>query len=141
MKLIIILILYIYFVNCNIVTKLTDRCVSDSNCKMDEYCDKGLLNPFGKCKEGLKNGELCLQDSKCASKRCSYFICKERIKIRDGPCKVAQDCPNDQFCDSISGTDDLKKCVNRKCKGVCTKNSECSSNNCHLLICVNDNKC
>lgn len=119
------------------------KCVADSSCKIEEYCNKDFPNPFGLCKQGLKVGELCLKDSKCSSKRCHFFVCKERLTMRDGPCKVQQDCPVDQFCNKIENTDNLRKCVNRKCKGVCKTNSECLSNKCHLFICTNqeNNKC
>jgi hypothetical protein len=122
--------------------ELFGKCLTDSNCKSNEYCDQDFPNPLGECKTGKKDGELCLKDSKCASKRCSFLTCKARLQTLNGPCKVALDCQNTQFCEEIKDTDGLKKCVDRKCKGVCKKDSECSSNKCHLFVCVNENnKC
>jgi hypothetical protein len=134
-----IILLSIAYLRANLKIKrdVLGKCVSESSCKLDEYCDKDFPNPFGVCKEGLKVGDFCLKDSRCSTKRCNYFRCKERLTLRDGPCKVHQDCPADQFCNKIEDTDGLKKCVNRKCKGVCKTNAECLSNKCHLFICVN----
>jgi hypothetical protein len=115
---------------------IDSKCIKDSNCKSDEYCDHDFPNPIGECKEGHGEKHSCLLDRHCASKRCSFFRCKKRIQVKDGPCKITADCLEDQYCAEIKDRDDLRACVNRKCAGVCSKDSQCMSNNCHLFICI-----
>jgi hypothetical protein len=62
------------------------KCITDSSCKSNEFCDRDLLNPFGLCKVGHEEGHACLFDSHCASKQCSFFRCKKPIMVKDGPC-------------------------------------------------------
>ena len=119
---------------------LAGKCLRDNNCEPTQYCDHDFPNPIGDCVEGLKENESCLRDRKCASKQCSYFKCKKRIQVKDGPCKLDADCPNDQFCDKMPDRDDLKKCIDRKCIGLCKHNHQCSSNKCHLFTCVKHNE-
>jgi hypothetical protein len=125
----------IYFVSITrvfcVLSDLLGKCLSNSNCKSTEYCDRELLSPLGECKQGLENGKACLKNSICASKRCSLFRCVERNKFKDGQCKMHQDCPNDQYCN-----DDT--CLDRKCRGFCKLDAECMSNQCHLFRCVRD---
>ncbi len=115
---------------------MPDTCVTDSNCRSAEYCDHDFPNPFGKCAKGKDEKEMCMFDRHCASKRCSLFRCERRLQIRDGPCKISADCPDDQYCDDIEGSKDLRKCYNRKCLGTCRKDSQCLSDKCHLFTCI-----
>ena len=115
---------------------MPSTCVTDSNCRSHEFCDHDFPNPFGKCAKGKSEGEMCMFDRHCASKRCSYFRCEKRVQLKDGPCKISADCPDDQFCDDIEGSDDLRKCYDRKCFGTCRKDSQCLSDRCHLFTCI-----
>lgn len=117
------------------------KCLSDSSCKVTEYCERDFPNPFGSCVAGHEESHSCLFDRHCASKRCHYFRCKKRIQIRNGPCKISADCPDDQFCDDIKDRDDLRQCFNRKCVGTCRKDSQCLSDKCHLFTCVRADNC
>jgi hypothetical protein len=115
---------------------IDSKCIKDSNCKSDEYCDHDFPNPIGECRVGHPEKHTCLLDRHCASKRCSFFRCKKRIQVKDGPCKITADCLDHQYCDEIKDRDDLRQCVDRKCIGICSKDSQCLSNNCHLFICI-----
>jgi hypothetical protein len=72
---------------------LDDRCLTDSSCGTTEYCDRDFPNPFGRCKPGYAADATCLFDRHCASKNCSFFKCKARILIKNGPCKVNKEPP------------------------------------------------
>lgn len=112
-------------------------CLRSSNCGFTEYCDRDLPNPIGKCKQGSEEGESCILDKYCASKRCKLFKCVRRETIRDGVCQKdlkSTDCSKNQRCKEVSK--DRYECVNRKCFGMCKRNSDCISNKCHLFICV-----
>ena len=112
-------------------------CLRSSNCDPTEYCDRDFPNPLGKCKQGSDNGEACVLDKYCASKRCKLFKCVGREQIRDGLCRKelkSADCPENQRCKEVS--DDRYECVNRKCLGWCKRNTDCMSNKCHLFVCV-----
>ncbi len=113
-----------------------DSCLASSNCGPTEYCDRDLPNPIGVCKPGYLGGRACFRDRVCASKKCTFFVCENRDKIRDGQCDKKlknTDCPTDQYCKQIDGE---YKCANRKCLGFCRKDSQCISNQCHLFTCV-----
>jgi hypothetical protein len=116
-------------------------CITDGMCRPTEYCDHDFPNPIGKCKMGQEEGQGCFRDRYCASKICSFFKCKKRIQIRNGPCKISADCPDDQFCDDIPNREDLRQCFDRKCLGSCRKDSQCRSDKCHLFICAKSNDC
>lgn len=34
--------------------KIFNKCISDHECKNDEYCDHTGINPIGSCKQGTK---------------------------------------------------------------------------------------
>jgi hypothetical protein len=103
---------------------------------VSEYCDHDFPNPVGKCKLGSEAGQSCLRDRHCASKRCHFLKCANRLKMKDGPCKIDSDCPDDQYCMKLPNTDDLRMCTNRNILGACLKDSECLSGRCHLFTCV-----
>ncbi|CAF0855049.1 unnamed protein product, partial [Brachionus calyciflorus] len=115
-------------------------CLTDSNCRSSEYCNHKLINPFGECVKGDDEGSKCLMDRYCASKQCSFFTCKKRIQVKDGPCKKSADCLDTQYCDEIKGRDDLNQCFDRKCTGSCRKDSQCMSDKCHFFTCTKDNR-
>ena len=120
---------------------LNGVCLRSSNCGPTEYCDRDFPNPVGKCKEGYVSGKHCLADRYCASKKCSFFVCKGQEKIRDGKCEKKlehTDCPSNQYCKK--NDDDEYKCMNRKCRGFCKRSAECMSNKCHLFTCVSTEK-
>jgi hypothetical protein len=107
-------------------------CLRSSNCGPTEYCDHDFPNPVGKCREGLASGERCLRDKYCKSKKCTLFHCEQIDRILDGACDEElknMDCPETQYCKE-------SKCVNRKCLGLCKRDRECMSDNCHLFTCV-----
>lgn len=68
---------------------LGDRCLLDSQCRTTQYCETDFPNPVGDCKDGKDEGELCLRDRTCASKKCHFFKCKKRLQVKDGPCKIS----------------------------------------------------
>jgi hypothetical protein len=123
-------------VNVLSIDLIDGKCLVDNNCKSDEYCDHDFPNPIGACKTGHDQGHSCLFDRHCASKRCHFFRCKKRIQIKDGPCKINADCTDKQHCTDIKERDDLRQCVDRKCTGVCSKDSQCLSNKCTLFVCI-----
>jgi hypothetical protein len=140
-----IVILFTYCVESNFIDhemKLSnkrgifgDRCLKDGSCGPTQYCDHDFPNPFGKCKEGLVDGSACIRDSRCASKKCSFFFCASRNRVVNGTCQINADCLSYQYCGSNkkrSGS----ICKDRKCMGFCSKNKHCMSNNCHLLTCM-----
>ncbi len=117
-------------------------CLTSSNCGSTQYCDRDLPNPIGKCKEGYKEGERCIRDKHCASKRCNFFKCVSREKVKDGLCNKKwknTDCPENQYCEEIE--DEKYKCIDRKCLGLCKRNSQCLSDRCHLFTCVKHETC
>ena len=115
---------------------LAGRCLVDSGCEITQYCDRDFPNPVGKCIDGLPAGKSCLRDRHCASKDCSFFTCKERMRVRDGPCKSSIDCPLNQYCDDIPNRDEFRMCYDRKCIGSCRKDSQVSENNVKLKILI-----
>lgn len=120
---------------------LLNTCFLDSGCASQEYCDKDLLSPLGKCKRGDPEGTICIRSRTCESKKCEFFKCKKRISIKDGPCKTSADCPEDQYCDDIPDRDDLRQCYDRKCIGTCRKDSQCLSDKCHFFTCIRGETC
>ena len=46
--------------------------------------------------DGAKEGDICLRDRACESKKCRFFRCEKRIAVKDGPCKKSADCLNNQ---------------------------------------------
>ena len=48
--------------------KLFNKCISDHECKNQEYCDHTGINPIGTCKLGNSNGHSCVFDRHCQSK-------------------------------------------------------------------------
>lgn len=117
------------------------KCLTDSSCRSSQYCDRDFPNPFGKCVDGYPEGSRCLMDRYCESKQCSFFKCKKRIQVKDGPCAVSADCIDDQYCDDIPGRKDLRQCFDRKCIGTCSKDSQCLSDKCHFFTCVKGPNC
>ena len=94
-----------------------DSCLASSNCAATEYCERDLPNPLGVCKPGYPAGRACIRDTLCASKKCSFFVCAQRDRVRDGLCDKKfgnSDCPRDQYCYM---KDDEYRCVNRKFLG------------------------
>ena len=83
--------------------QLTQACLLDSTCLPSQYCETSFPNPIGKCVDGLEEGKACLRDRTCASKQCSFFRCKKRVGVSNGPCKHSADCLNTQYCDDIPG--------------------------------------
>lgn len=134
----VMLLVGLFIVNeCNgeaVLTQMLGKCLTESNCASDEYCDRDFPNPIGECKKGAAEGRYCFRDKHCASKRCSLFRCKPRIQKRNGPCKVNADCPDNQFCKKLEN--DLRQCYNRKCIGSCFRDQECLSNRCHIFVCI-----
>ena len=117
-------------------------CITSTNCGSTQYCSRDLPNPIGKCKDGYKDGESCLRNKYCESKRCSFFKCVSRDKSKDGMCDKKwknTDCLASQYCNEVS--DGVYKCVDRKCIGICRKNSQCLSDKCHLFTCVKSQDC
>lgn len=116
-----------------------EKCLTDSQCRSSEYCNRNFPNPFGECIQGDSEGKGCIMDRYCASKKCSFFKCKKQILIKDGPCKRSADCLDSQYCDDIEGRK-LRQCFDRKCTGSCRKNSQCMSDKCHFFTCTRDTK-
>ena len=115
---------------------LNGACITDGNCGTNEFCDHDFPNPVGKCSPGLLDGKACLRDRYCESKRCHLFVCEKRMQLKDGPCKIEADCPDDQYCHKIPDTDGLHICADRKNSGSCLRDKHCLSNRCHLFQCV-----
>ncbi len=130
------LILVLNVLSTRSIDILNGACLTDTNCGTTEYCDHDFPNPIGRCKTGYEPGENCFRDKHCASKRCHLFKCEKRLQMKDGPCKINEDCPETQYCSRLPNTDDLHMCTDRKNIGACLKNSQCISDKCHLFTCV-----
>jgi hypothetical protein len=48
--------------------KLFNKCITDGECKPNEYCDHSGINPFGSCHMGKEINEKCVFDRHCKSK-------------------------------------------------------------------------
>lgn len=136
MKFSLVFVFFVFVISKSKANLLKGACITDDSCNASEYCDHDFPNPVGKCTQGYAEGESCLMDRKCASKRCSLFKCEKRLQMKDGPCKINTDCPDDQYCSKIPETDGLRICTDRKAFGACYKDSQCLSNHCHLFQCT-----
>jgi hypothetical protein len=114
--------------------KLFNKCISDHECKTNEYCDHSGINPIGKCTIGKELKTSCMFDRHCQSKHCHLMRCVARKPVKDGPCAPNEhsECIPSQYC---SSKQDTHKCRNRKCSGLCTKDAHCVSNKCSFLMC------
>lgn len=115
--------------------KLFGKCVTDSECEYNQYCDHNGINPIGACKIGFEDRQACMLDRHCRSKHCHLFKCAPRERVKDGPCNEADhsQCISEQYCSHIDGK--KYKCKNRKCHGFCGKDAHCLTNVCSLLRC------
>jgi hypothetical protein len=114
--------------------KLFGKCVGDNECKTHEFCDHTGINPIGSCKVGKEVSKSCVFDRHCASKNCHLLKCVARKPVKDGPCTKDKhdECIPSQYC---SHKENVYKCRDRSCHGMCSKNAHCLSNNCSFLIC------
>jgi len=108
--------------------KFLDKCITDSECKPNEYCDHKGVNPFGKCAVGYPDNEKCTFDRHCRSKNCHLFKCVGKALVKDGPCTKDHhdECLPEQYCSKSK----KYHCKDRKCSGWCKKDFHCLSNNC-----------
>lgn len=119
--------------------KFIGKCLSDSECKKNEYCDHHGINPFGSCKAGKDNNQTCVMDRYCKSKVCHHLKCMARKPVKDGPCSKDQhqECIPEQYCHHVKKEEYI--CSNRKCSGLCGKDVHCLSNKCSLFHCKKPN--
>lgn len=122
---------------------LLGKCISDHECKFNEYCDHTGINPIGSCKLGKELGASCALDRYCQTKQCHVFKCMRRKPERDATCQAYQheECVTEQYC--AKQTKDSFKCIDRKCRGFfCVKSAQCLSNRCFFFWCMKpDNGC
>lgn len=122
--------------------KLFNKCISDHECKPDQFCDHTGINPIGSCADGKKLNDSCFFDRHCKSKNCHLLKCVNRKPVKDGPCTkdIHSECLPEQYCSNRDSK--IYKCRDRKCSGVCSKDAHCISNKCSLLLCKKpDNGC
>jgi hypothetical protein len=114
--------------------KFLNKCISDHECKPTEYCDHTGINPLGKCHAGKETKESCVFDRHCKSKNCHLMKCVARKPVRDGPCAANEhsECIQSQYC---SHKENIYKCRDRLCHGMCLKDAHCITNKCKLLRC------
>jgi hypothetical protein len=114
---------------------ILSQCLTTNDCKSDQYCHHDGLNPLGKCHPVKQKGEKCLKDRQCRSKHCHLFHCAESEPVKDGLCVKNEhsNCIPSQFCAKKKG---VYKCINRLCRGLCTKNAQCRSNKCFIFWCI-----
>jgi hypothetical protein len=112
------------------------KCVMDTDCKKNEYCDHKFPNPIGECKIGHKNGDTCAFDRHCSSKNCHFLKCVGRKPVKNGPCEKNNhsECIPEQYCSK-------DKCKDRKCSGWCAHSFECLSGKCDFLRCQRMSTC
>ena len=120
--------------------KFLNKCISDHECKKDEFCDHTGINPFGKCALGKDKGQTCMMDRYCRSKACHLLKCVATKPVRDGPCSKDHhdECLPEQYC-----SHDRKesfKCRDRRCTSACLKDAHCLSNNCSFFRCKKPEK-
>lgn len=120
--------------------KFFGKCISDSECKPNEYCEHSGINPFGSCKIGKENKQSCVFDRHCRSKICHHLKCTSKKPVKDGVCSKDQheECIAEQYCHHVKKEE--YKCINRKCSGLCIKDAHCLSKNCSLLHCKKPEK-
>lgn len=108
--------------------KAFGKCISDSECKSNEFCDHTGINPIGDCKIGYPDNSKCTFDRHCKSKVCHLFKCVGKKPVKDGPCTkdYHNECLPEQYC---SKSKDYH-CKDRKCKGFCLKDYHCISGSC-----------
>ena len=109
------------------------KCVTDKECKDDEFCDHTGINPIGSCAQGKANNRSCVFDRHCRSKYCHHLKCIGKKPVKDGKCSRDhhEDCIESQYCSHRKGD----KCMDRKCSGICGKDAHCLSNNCSFFKC------
>lgn len=114
--------------------KFMGKCLSDHECKTNEFCDHTGINPFGSCKVGKEVKESCILDRYCKSKHCHLMRCVPRKPVKDGPCSKDQhdECIATQYC---SHKENIYKCRDRNCTGACIKDAHCLSNKCSFFMC------
>ncbi len=136
-KNLIILVVSLSVVSSLDVLSLANKCVTDSQCKSEEFCDHTGLNPVGSCRHGYPNDAKCHFDRHCSSKQCENFKCAAKKLTRDGPCDKDQhsQCLPEQYCREIGKLSYY--CRDRKCSGFCFffKNHLCLSNKCNFFWC------
>ncbi len=114
---------------------LMSQCLTTNDCKSDQYCHHDGINPLGKCHPVKLFGEKCLKDRQCRSNHCHLFKCSHSEPVKDGLCVKNEhtNCIPSQFCAKKKG---VYKCINRLCRGLCTKHAQCRSNRCFIFWCI-----
>ena len=119
------------------VLGLVGKCISDHECKPQEFCDHNGINPIGACRLGYPNDAKCHFDRHCSSKYCHKYKCIGKKPVRDGPCIKDQheDCLPEQYCQEVGKLSHF--CRDRKCSGLCFffKHHKCLSNKCTFFWC------
>jgi hypothetical protein len=114
--------------------KFLNKCISDHECQPTEYCDHTGINPLGKCHAGKNLKESCVFDRHCKSKHCHLLKCVARKPVKDGPCAPNEhsECIQTQYC---SHKENIYKCRDRSCGGMCLKDAHCLTNKCKVFKC------
>jgi hypothetical protein len=116
------------------VLNMLNKCITDKDCKPQEYCDHHGINPIGSCKQGHETNHSCVFDRHCRSKICHLLKCVNKKPVKDGPCTENhhEECLPTQYCSHQSKA---YQCKDRKCSGLCGKDAHCLSNDCSVFKC------
>jgi len=116
------------------VLNMLNKCVTDKDCKQQEFCDHHGINPIGSCKVGHETNHSCVFDRHCRSKICHLLKCVNKKPVKDGPCTKDHhdECLPTQYC---SHQTKVYQCRDRKCSGLCGKDAHCLSNECSIFKC------